>query len=336
MAKYLGIDLGTSNTRICRRGRGIVMREASAIVFDAYTSDVLCVGNKAKKLLGKAPREKEVVLPLCGGAIRNYEDACNMLGAFLYSQKARGGLFTAPVCAVSIPAGVTEVEKNAFENVCLEAGAKSVSPLIDEPMAAAVGAGLDIFKGHADMICDIGGGKIQAAAISYKGVTRCESSRIGGDDLDEAIIAYVKSSYNVLIGKQSAEFLKKTIGSAHPDFDRNPVEIRGKNLLTGQASSLLLRSGEMREALGEVLAKLADVIRCTLERCPAEAAADIFDRGLILCGGTALLPGIAKYFEENIGIRTECAKHPSECVIRGIEKIISGRGELIDAVSIKD
>ncbi len=311
------------------------MREASAAVFDAYTSDVLCVGNKAKKLLGRAPQEKEVVLPLNGGVIRNYEDACNMLGAFLYSLNARG-LLSAPVCAVGIPSGITEVEKNAFENVCLEAGAKSVTPLIDEPMAAAVGAGIDIFKGHADMICDIGGGMIQAAAISYKGVTRCESARVGGDELDEAIIAYVKSSYNVLIGKQSAEFLKKTIGSAHPDFDRSAVEIRGKNLLTGQASSLKLRSGEVREAIGEVLAKLADVIRCTLERCPAEAAADIFDRGLILCGGTALLPGIASYFEENIGIRTECAKHPSDCVIRGIERIISGRGELIDAVSIKD
>ncbi len=335
MAKYLGIDLGTTNTKICRRGRGIVMREASAAVFDPYTGELLAVGNKAKKLLGKAPLEKEVVLPLEGGVIRNYDDACNMLGAFLYSLNARG-LLASPSCAVSIPYGITEVERNAFENVCLEAGARAVTPLIEEPMAAAIGADIDIFKGHADMICDIGGGNVQAAAISYKGVVRAEMSRIGGDDMDEAIITYIKNTYNVLIGKQSAELLKKTVGSAHAQFDRNAAEVRGRNLLTGHASVLRIRSGEVREAISETLAKLADVIRCTLESCPPEISSDIFDRGLILCGGVALLPGLDKYLEDTLNIRTQRAKHPLDCVIRGIEKVISGRGELIDAVSIKD
>ncbi len=334
MSRYLGIDPGTSNIRICRAGKGIVMREATAAVFDSYTGEILSVGTRAKRLVGKAPAEKDVVLPLRGGVIKHYDDTCNML-ATLFSRLHMQGLFTSFTCAVSIPWGITEVERNAFENACLEAGAKNVALLIDEPMAAAVGAGFNVMKTRSDMICDIGGGNIQVAAISYKGIIKAEMARVGGDDLDEAIISYIKNAHNVLIGTQSAEFLKKTVGSAHPAFDRGAIEIRGKNHLTGQAAVLNIRSGEIREAIGETLAKFAETVRSALEGCAPEVSADIFDSGIKLCGGTALLQGMPKYLEEALGIRTVCVKRPADCVISGIDKIISGRGELAEIVSSK-
>lgn len=334
MSRYLGIDLGTSNTRICRAGRGVVMRDATAAVFDSYSGDILAAGLKAKRLIGKAPAEKDVVTPLSGGVIRRYDDTYNMLSSFFYKMNMQG-LFTSFSCAISIPWGITEVERNAFENVCLEAGARTVSPLIEEPMAAAIGAGFDVLKTRSDMICDIGGGNIQTAAISYKGIIKAQMSRVGGDDLDDDIISCIKSSYNVLIGKQSAEALKIKIGSAHPAYDRGTMEIRGRNLLTGQAAVLNIRSGEIREAMGETLARFAEELRSTIESCAPEVSSDIMENGVKLCGGTALLPGLSKYLEDTVGVRTACVKYPLDCVINGIDKIISGRGELAEIVSIK-
>ncbi len=333
MARIIGIDLGTANTKICRAGK-ILLREPTAAVFDSYTGQILSAGKEAKLLVGKAPAEKDVVLPLQGGVIRHYDDTFNMLSAFFYKLRLQG-LFTSFTCGISIPWGISEVERNAFENVCLEAGAHAVSPMIEEPMAAAVGAGFDLLKTRADMICDIGAGNIQVGAISYKGIIKADMVRVGGDDLDEAIISYVKTAYNVLIGKQSAEMLKRKIGSAHPAFDSGTMEVRGKNLLTGQAAILNIRSGEIREAIGEILVKFADVLRTTLEGCAPEVSSDIFDTGIKLCGGTVLLPGLPKYLEDAVGIHMLCVKNPIDCVITGIDRILSNPGELTEVVSVK-
>ncbi len=335
MAKIIGIDLGTSTTQICRAGAGKINTVQTAVLLDSYTGDTLDVGKSAKQLYGKAPAEKDVVLPLQGGVIRHYYDTCAMLAMMFYRLKLRG-VFSSFSCAVSVPWGITEVERNAFENVCLEAGAKTVAPIIDEPMAAAIGAGIDVLKTRSEMICDIGGGNIQCAAISYKGINKAEMNRIGGDDLDEAIISYIKNAHNVVIGKLTAEELKIKAGSAHPAFDRDPCTVRGKNLLTGQAATLTVRSGELREAMGETLYKFAESIRSVLEGCAPDIASDIFDSGIKLCGGSALLPGMANYLEDAVGVKINCVKAPHECVIRGIEKIITSSKELTAVVSSKD
>ncbi len=335
MAKIIGIDLGTSTTQICRAGMGKINTVQTAVLFDSYTGDTLDVGKNAKQLYGKAPSEKDVVLPLQGGVIRYYNDTCAMLEMMLYRLQMKG-MFSSFSCAISVPWGVTEVERNAFENVCVEAGAKSVSPIIDEPMAAAIGAGIDVLKSRSEMICDIGGGNIQVAAISYKGINKAEMNRIGGDDLDEAIISHIKSDHNVLIGRLSAEALKINIGSAHPAYDKGSCTVRGKNMLTGQAAAVTVRSGELREAMSETLAKFADTIRTAVEGCAPDIASDIFDNGIKLCGGSALLPGMANYLQQTVGIPINSVQQPHDCVIRGIRKIIMSSKELTAIVSSKD
>ena len=335
MDKKTGIDLGTSNIRICVKGKGIVYNEPAAAVFDVER-ELICYGEKAKRLLGRTPPEKDAVTPLRKGVIAGFEDCVEMLSAVLSDVGLRG-VISRPKIAVSVPGGITEVERNAFENVCVAAsGGRDVFMLIKQPMAAAVGCGVDVLNTRGRLICDIGGGNTQTSVVVYRGTVSSGAVRTGGDDLDEAIVRYVKDVYNVSIGKQTAERIKLEIGSAHRLTESGEYGVYGKNLLTGQVVRVALRSGETREAMTEVLDSVTDHIREVLENIPAQLSADVFENGLTLCGGTALLPGIDKYFAEKLGMTVSVADDPALCVCRGTEKIIDSAAELLQVVSAGD
>lgn len=321
MAVKIGIDLGTSTTKICTKQGGIVLREPTAIAFDTRTGELIGAGARAKKMLGKTPPEKEVVLPMRGGVISDFEDTVGMLTSFLYKLKLKD-IFKKPAVAVSIPWGITEVEHNAFENVCIEAGGRDIYLAVSEPMAAAIGAGVDIKKARGKLICDIGGGNTQTAVISARGVVSAGMERVGGDDFDAAIITYVKEAYSIIIGRQTAENLKKTSGCAHPAFEREPAEFYGRNLLTGQVVSVKISSAELREAITPELDRIIEHIKATLETIPAELSADVFEAGPVLCGGCALLPGLDRFVSDRVGMRVQTAKHSSDCVCAGLCEIL--------------
>lgn len=335
MAKSIGIDLGTTNTNICQKGRGIVLREPTAVAFDTRTGDIIAAGTKAKKMLGKTPPETEVVLPIKGGAIADFEDAAEMLITFLYKLGLRG-LLAKPKITVAVPWGITEVEKNAFENVCVAASNRDVCMLVEEPMAAALGAGIDVMKAEGGLICDAGGGNTQTSIISYRGVVRADMARIGGDDIDNAIITYMRNNYSIVIGKPKAELLKKQIGSAHPAADRGEFSVYGRNLLTGQVVSITVRSGEMREAMLPVLDGMCDHIRSVLEGIRPELASDVFDSGLTMTGGCALIPGIDRLISERLGLPVKLAHHPTDSVALGLSMLQDAKGELLEAVCVKE
>ena len=332
--KNIGIDLGTSNTIIYAKNRGIILREPTAVAFECESGDVIAAGARAKRMLDRVPQDKEVVLPLQRGVVSHFDDAVEMMLSFFDKLGIRG-MFGHPNVAVSIPWGVTEVEKNAFENLCYEAGAKHVYPVVDAPMAAALGAGIDILKAKGNLVVDIGAGSTESAIISYRGIVRASMVRSAGDSFDEAIITYIKNNYNTLIGRPTAEHLKKTRASAHPDFDSGEEEVRGKNLLTGQVSVVTIHSAEVRDAIYDELIHISDTIRQTLEGVPPEIASDIYDNGMILMGGSALILGIDKFFEEQLGMPVQIAKHPLECVARGLGKIVDRPGELAEVVSAR-
>ena len=332
MAKHIGLDLGQATVKIYYKGKGIVLREPTVIAYDTVNGEVIAAGRQAYKMHGRTPRGKEAVRPLKNGVIDSYSDASELLLSF-YKALGVKSTFSGPKLALGIPWGVSEVERNAFENVCLEAGAKSVTHLICQPMAAAVGAGINVLKAKGNLVCDIGGGKTQTAVISYRGVLHASKAPLGGQDLDSAIVAYIRNTYNVLIGDLTAEFLKKSIGSAHPAFDRGSVKVYGRDIVTGRGAEITISSGQVREAMSDCLEKISDSIRSTLENMPPRIASDIFEGGLLLCGGTSLLPGIEKLLSDSIGIEAKKAARPLDCIANGIGKIIDSSGELTEIVS---
>lgn len=335
MAKSIGIDLGTTNTNICQKGKGIVLREPTAVAFDSGSGDIIAAGTRAKKMLGKNPPEIEVVLPIKGGAISDFEDAAEMLITFLYKLGLRG-ITAKPRITVAVPWGITEVEKNAFENVCVEASGRDVCLLVEEPMAAAIGAGIDVMKARGGLICDTGGGNTQTAIISYRGVIKADMIRTGGDDIDEAIISYVRNNYSIALGKSKAELIKKQIGSAHPAFDRGEFSVYGRNLITGQVVKIAISSSEVREAILPVLESITEHIRSVLEGIPPELASDVFDAGLTLTGGTALLPGIDRLINERLGLPVRITKHPTDSVCRGLMVLQDASDDMLQAVCVKE
>lgn len=318
--KYIGIDLGTANTIIYMKGRGIVLREPSVVAIETRSRNVVAVGSEAKLMLGKTPGSISALRPLKDGVIAEFDATAAMLRHF-FKKVAGRTIISRPKVIICIPYGVTEVEKRAVEDVTLEAGAQSVA-LIEEPLAAAIGSGLRVGDARGSMIVDIGGGTTEVAVLSYGGIVLSTSIRAAGNELDAAIAAYIKRKYNVLIGDVTAESLKKAIGSCHPAFDRGIVEVRGRNLANGLPAVLGVSSADVREAMSEGIRTITDGIKATLESTPPELSSDIFDKGIVLSGGGALLPGLDMLIAQSTGIRTFVAKNPLDCVAHGIGRSI--------------
>lgn len=331
--KSIGIDLGTANTLVYAKGRGIVLREPSVVAVESKTRKVVAVGSEAKLMLGKTPGSIVAMRPLQNGVIAEFDITAAMLRH--YFKKISGStIFSRPKVIICIPYGVTEVEKRAVEDVTLEAGAQSVA-LIEEPMAAAVGSGLRVEDARGSMIIDIGGGTTEVAVLSLGGIVMSNSMRIAGDGLDAAIVAYIKRKYNILIGETTAELLKKRIGSVHPDTDRGVMEVRGRNLLSGLPAIVTITSAEVREAMMDDVQHIVEAIRSTLENTPPELASDIYDTGIMLSGGSSLLCGLDLLISRVTGIRTVVAKNPIDSVVVGIGRVIESQGSLGGTVTYR-
>lgn len=322
MAKHLGIDLGTANTLVYMKGKGIVLREPSVVAFDQVRRRVVAVGSEAKRMIGKTPGNIIAQRPLQEGVIADFDKTASMLHSFFGAVSA-GGVLTRPTVMICIPYGITEVERRAVEDATYEAGAKSVA-LIEEPIASAIGSGLKISSPRGSMIVDIGGGTTEVAIISLRGIVVSRSIRTAGNKLDEAIVNYMKREHKILIGDSTAEALKKNIGSVHPSMDRGELEIRGRNLNTGLPAVMTVTSAQVRAAMRESIDEIIDSIRIALENTPPELSADIFDFGIMLSGGGALLGGIATLITERTGVRVTVAKRPLESVALGIGRVIEG------------
>lgn len=320
MSKILGIDLGTANTVIFTRGKGITLREPSVVASDAKTKALLAVGDEAKRMIGKTPGSILAQYPLKDGVIADYEVTVKMLSAFFKKIKAIGVL-SRPDVLVSIPNAVTEVERRAVESAVDESGAKSIM-LIGEPMAAAVGAGLDVLGSRGSMIVDIGGGTTEAAVISLGGIVTSFSTNIAGNQMDRAIVDYLKNEHQLVIGESTAELLKKNIGSVHPSTDRGEVEVRARSQRTSLPVTVSINSAQIRRALEYPVNEIVKVIRKTLENTPPELSADIFDYGIMLTGGGALTGGLAQIIGEKAGVRVTVAKKPLDSVATGLGRVI--------------
>ena len=322
----VGIDLGTANTLVYMRGKGIVLREPSVVAVEAKSRRVVAVGSEAKLMLGKTPGSILAVRPLQDGVIAEYDITTAMLHH--YFKKVSGStIFSRPRVIICIPNSVTEVEKRAVEDVTLEAGVQAVA-LIEEPIAAAIGSGLRVDSPRGSMIVDIGAGTTEVAVLSLGGIVLSTSERVAGDELDDAIVGYIKRKYNVLIGEVTAEMLKKKIGSAHPSTDRGSMEVRGRNLLSGLPAIITISSAEIREALSDEVQHIIESIRSTLENTPPELASDIYDTGIMLSGGSSLLAGLDLLISHATGIRTVIAKAPIDSVAIGIGRVIESNNDL--------
>lgn len=321
LSRDMGIDLGTANTLVFVSGKGIVLQEPSVIAIDKKDKLPLAVGEDAKKMLGRTPGSVIVSRPLRNGVIADFDTAELMLKHFI--QRANGGRAINPRIVVGIPSGVTGVEQQALMNAALRAGAREVH-VIDEPLAAAIGAGLPVSEPIGNMIVDIGGGTTEIAVLSYQGTVESESVRIAGDELNDAIAQYMKKIHNMVIGERTAEEIKIRIGSAYPtrDDDESIMEVRGLHLLSGLPRTVTVKGPEIRESMSEPLLVIIEAVKRTLERTPPELAADIVDRGIMLAGGGALLKGLNTLISHETGIITHIADEPLNCVVLGTGKVL--------------
>ena len=320
LSKDVGIDLGTANTLVYMKGKGIIMREPSVVAVDTKTDEVRGVGGEAKAVIGRTPGSIVAVRPLKDGVIADFDITTNMLENFL--KKACGNsMFSRPRVVICIPSGVTEVERRAVREATLKAGARQVS-VIEEPMAAAIGAGLPISEPTGSMIVDIGGGTAEIAVISLGGIVASRSVRMAGDMFDQAIIAFIKRKYNLLIGERTAEQIKIEIGSAYVLDPELTMEIKGRNLVDGLPKNIVVHSEDVRAALLECLEKITSAIKETLERTPPELSADIIDRGITLTGGGALLRGLDQLIQSETGIDVHVAEDPLDCVAKGAGAVL--------------
>ena len=313
----IGIDLGTANTIVFVKGKGIVIREPSVVAINVNSrpAKVVAVGNEAKQMIGRTPGSITAMRPLRNGVIADFDVTTEMLRKFI--QKALGGSFLAKArLVICIPSGVTEVERRAVHDAAKSAGARYVS-LIEEPMAAAIGAGLPVLDATGSMIVDIGGGTSEVAVISLGDIVTSKSVRVAGDTFDDAIISYVKRTFNLLIGERSAEDIKIKLGSAYPYEGEAAMEIKGRNLIDGLPKSVEITSEQVREALADPVDQILDSIRYTLDRTPPELASDIIERGITLTGGGALLRGIDKLIAQQTGMPVNIADNPLDCVAEG-------------------
>lgn len=313
----IGVDLGTANTLVFVKGKGIVIREPSVVAVDERTNPktVVAVGADAKKMIGRTPGSITAVRPLKDGVIADFDMTSDMLKEFI-KRAISGSPFNRARVMICIPSGVTEVERRAVHDAAKSAGARYVS-LIEEPMAAAIGAGLPVLDATGSMIVDIGGGTSEVAVISLGDIVTSKSVRVAGDTFDEAIISYVKRTFNLLIGERSAEDIKLKLGSAYPYEGEAAMEIKGRNLIDGLPKSVEITSEQVREALADPVDQILDSIRYTLDRTPPELAADIIERGITLTGGGALLRGLDKLISSETGMPVNVAKNPIDCVVNG-------------------
>ncbi len=313
----VGIDLGTASILVYVKGKGIVLQEPSVVAIDQHTNKFLAVGEGARKMLGRTPGHIIAIRPLRDGVISDYNITERMLKYFI--QKALGKMVFKPRLIICVPSGVTEVEKRAVIEASNEAGAVKTY-LIEEPIAAAIGAGIDITEPNGNMIVDIGGGTTDVAVISLGGIVVSRSIKIAGDDCDEAITKFIRKKYNMMIGERSAEALKVNIGCAYPFDEEQFMEIKGRNLLTGLPVNVEVSSNDMLEALREPVQEIVETVHEVLEITPPELAADISSRGIIMTGGGALLYGLDKLISQTTGINTMVAENAVECVAIGTGK----------------
>ena len=324
----IGIDLGTANTLVYMKGRGIIIREPSVVAVDARTDElrVRCVGHEAKAIIGAAPNSILAVRPLKDGVIADFDITAAMLQSFI-RQACGSRLFVRPRVVICVPSGVTEVERRAVRQAAAKAGARQVT-VIEEPMAAAIGAGLPTAEPVGSMIVDIGGGTAEVAVISLSGIVASRSVRCAGDALDQSITSFIKRKYNLLVGERTAEQIKLEIGSACPpdptdtEHGETTMEIKGRNLVDGLPKDILIRSEVVREAMNENLMRIVEAIKDTLECTPPELSSDIIDRGIMLSGGGALLRGLDTLIQNETGIEVHIAEAPLDCVALGAGAVL--------------
>lgn len=320
MARDIGIDLGTANTLIYMKGKGIILREPSVVAVDIRNDTVKFVGDEAKEVVGRTPASIVAVRPLKDGVIADFDIAASMLQLFI--KKTLGSVtFNRPRVVICIPSGVTAVERRAVREVAFKAGAKQVA-IVEEPMAAAIGAGLPVAEPTGCMVVDIGGGTAEVAVISMGSIVASRSVRSAGDEFEKEIIAYVKRKYNVLIGDRTAEEIKIAIASAAPYEGEEPYSVMGRNLVDGFPKEVTLTPAEIREVLSEQIGVIIDAILTTLERTPPELSADILETGITLAGGGAMLHGMDKLVAQQTGMPVFIAEEPLDCVARGAGAIL--------------
>ncbi len=319
MSSDIAIDLGTANTLICVKGKGIIVNEPSIVALNKHNRSMVAIGHEAKKMLGRTPGDIEIIRPMKDGVIADFEVVEDMLREFI--KKVNISRFIHQRMVISVPSSITEVEKRAVRDSAEHAGAGEVM-LIAEPMAAAIGVGLEIHQPIGNMVIDVGGGTTEIAVIALSGIVCATSIRIGGDEMSQVILQFFKRNYNMLIGEKSAEDIKCTLGSAVPLEEEFTLPVKGRDLVAGVPKTTEISSVEIREALSEPINAIMDAVRLSLEKTPPELASDILDRGIILTGGGALLKGLDARIREETNLPIHVAEDPLTCVVRGTGKIL--------------
>lgn len=320
IGRDMAIDLGTANTLVYVRGRGIVLNEPSVVAINQDTGGILAVGLEAKKMIGRTPANIVAIRPLKDGVISDFDTTERMLRYFIQKVHKRRH-FAKPRLVVCVPSGITGVEQRAVKDAGYAAGARKVY-IIEEPMAAAIGAGLPIHEPTGNMVVDIGGGTTEIAVISLGGIVTVQSIRVGGDELDQAIITWIKREYSLLLGERTAEEIKMAIGSAFPAVGEPDAEIRGRDLVTGLPKTILVTAEEIRKAIDEPVSRIVEAIKSTLDSCPPELSGDIMDRGIVLTGGGALLHALDERLRHETGIAVHIGENPLDAVVMGTGRCI--------------
>jgi rod shape-determining protein MreB and related proteins len=314
--KLYGIDLGTSNTVIFEQGKGIVLNEPSVVAYHQDTGELLAVGTEAHAMIGRAPAHVDITYPLINGVIANFDKASSMLQHFIKKIQGKASLLRSSQVYISVPSGITNVQKRVIEETIVHRGAKKATA-IEEPLASALGAGLSIDEPIGHLVLDIGGGNCQVAVLSLGGIVASHTIHRAGISIDRDIMDYVKRQYNMEIGEQTAETIKKQIGTADTSTEERFLDIRGRNVIEGLPRSIRLTTSEIYTVVRDFLAALIEAIRATLELCPPELAGDVMEQGILLCGGGALIDGIDEWIRKETGIAVHIAEHPLECTALG-------------------
>jgi rod shape-determining protein MreB len=320
LGRDIAVDLGTANTLVYVRGRGVVLNEPSVVAINTETTGILAVGTEAKRMIGRTPSNIVVVRPLKDGVIADFDVTERMLRYFI-QQVHRRRAFAKPRIVVAVPSGITSVEQRAVKEAGYQAGARRVF-IVEEPMAAAIGSGMPVHEPTGNMIVDIGGGTTEVAVISLGGVVTSQSVRTGGDEIDQSIISYVKKEYSLMLGERTAEEIKMSIGSAFPLPDEPSAEIRGRDLVSGLPKTIVVSAEEIRRAIEEPVSDIIDAIKVTLDKCPPELAGDVMDRGIVLTGGGALLRNLDERLRHETGMPVLVADNPLHSVALGSGKCV--------------
>lgn len=319
-AKDMGIDLGTANTVVYVKGKGIVLQEPSVVAIDTITGEIIAVGQEAKQMVGRTPGNIRAVRPLKDGVIADFDTTQAMLKYFMKKASTNSRVIH-PTVVIGVPSGVTGVEERAVKDAAVQAGAKE-SLVVEEPMAAAIGAGLPVNEPTGNMIVDVGGGTCEVAIISLDGIVTSQSIRVAGDEMDDAIVNHIKRTYNMMIGERTAEEIKITIGSAYPPDHEETMDVRGRDLVTGLPKTLKINSTEIQRSLSETVNTIVEAIKATLEKSPPELAADIMDRGIVMTGGGSLLRNFDKLVSSETGMPVHQADEPLLTVVRGTGMVL--------------